>query len=319
MSKKILITGGSGLVGRHMQDILPEAVYISSTDYDLTNLDAVHTMMETHIPDTVIHLAARVGGLLDNMKYQVEYLEENIQMNTNILNKCHEFNVDRVITTLSTCIYPDKVDIYPMREDDLFSGPPPPSNFNYAMAKRCMAAHIDSYVSQYSKKWCYLIPCNLYGEYDKYSEHNSHFVAALIKKIHDATDNITLWGTGKPLRQYMYGGDLARIIKYMIDNDITENFNVAPPYVYSINEMAKIALKAINKNNFNINYDTSKPDGQFRKDVDTSKLLNIIGDFDFTSLEAGIKLTYNKIKNKQMLFIENPKLYKDYEKESKNN
>jgi GDP-L-fucose synthase len=96
MSKKILITGGSGLVGRHMQDILPEAVYISSTDYNLTDPIAVHNMIETHMPDTVIHLAARVGGLLDNMKYQVEYLEENIQMNTNILNKCHEFNVDKV-------------------------------------------------------------------------------------------------------------------------------------------------------------------------------------------------------------------------------
>ena len=215
--------------------------------------------------DIVIHLAARVGGIMDNMTYPVDYLEQNILMNTNVLKACHEFNVDRVIGILSTCIYPDKVETYPMKEEDLFNGPPTATNFSYGFAKRCMAAHIDSYVKQYDKKWCYLIPCNLYGEYDKYEEHHSHFVSALIKKIYEAEDTVEIWGTGKPLRQFMYGGDLARIIKYVIDNNIVDNFNVAPDEVYSIDEIADIGKKACLKDKLVVNYDNTKPDGQFRK------------------------------------------------------
>ena len=147
----------------YLQDILPEATYVSSSAYDLTDMVSVKEMMIDFEPDIVIHLAARVGGIMDNMKYPVQYLEENILMNTNVLKACHEFNVEKVISILSTCIYPDVVDTYPMKEEDLFNGPPAPTNFSYGFAKRCMAAHIDSYVKQYDKKWCYLIPCNLYG------------------------------------------------------------------------------------------------------------------------------------------------------------
>ena len=290
---KILVTGGSGLVGKHLKDILPEAIYISSKDFDLTNMDRVHAMMDFFRPKIVIHLAARVGGIMDNINYPVDYLEENILMNTNLLKKCHEFKVDRVIAILSTCIYPDIVETYPMKEEDLFNGPPTPTNFSYGFAKRCMAAHINSYIEQYDKKWSYLIPCNLYGEHDKYEEHNSHFVSALIRKIYEADDKIEMWGTGKPLRQFMYGGDLARVIKYMIDNDIVDNFNVAPKEVYSIDEIAEIGKKACEKSKIVVNYDNTKPDGQYRKDVDSSKLLSVLENFEFTTLEGGIKKTYD--------------------------
>ena len=204
----------------------------------------------------------------------------------------------RVIAILSTCIYPDIVETYPMKEEDLFNGPPTPTNFSYGFAKRCMAAHINSYIEQYDKKWSYLIPCNLNGEYDKYEEQNSHFVSALIRKIYEADGEIELWGTGKPLRQFMYGGDLVRVIKYMIDNDIVDNFNVAPKEVYSINEIAKIGKKACEKDKIVVNYDNTKPDGQFRKDVDSSKLLSVLEDFEFTTLEDGIKKTYDTFSKK---------------------
>ena len=292
---KILVTGGSGLLGRYLQTILPDAVYISSTDYDLTDLQQVRDMMNEYKPNTVVHLAARVGGIIDNINYPVDYLEENVLMNTNVLKSCHEFDVEKVIAILSTCIYPDKVETYPMKEEDLFNGPPTPTNFSYGFAKRCMAAHIDSYRKQYDKKWSYLIPCNLYGEYDKYEEYNSHFVSALIKKIYEADNEIELWGTGKPLRQFMYGGDLARIIKYMIDNNIVDNFNVAPVEVYSINDIAEIGKKACKKDKIVINYDNTKPSGQYRKDVDSSKLLSVLKDFKFTSLDDGIRKTYMRI------------------------
>ena len=290
---KILITGGSGLVGKHLKDIMPDAVYISSKDFDLMDIDRVDAMMDFFKPKLVVHLAARVGGITDNINYPVEYLEQNILMNTNILKKCHEFNVDKVIAILSTCIYPDKVNNYPMVEKDLFNGPPPPTNFSYAMSKRCMAVHIDSYVKQYDKKWCYLIPCNLYGEYDKYEEHHSHFVSALIKRIYENDEQIEMWGTGKPLRQFMYGGDLARVIKYMIDNDIVDNFNVAPDCVYTIKELAEIGAKACGKEHLEIIYDNTKPDGQYRKDIDSSKLLSVMKDFEFTLLESGIRRAYD--------------------------
>ena len=290
---KILVTGGSGLVGKHLQDILPEATYISSKDYDLTQNYEVHRLMYSVRPDIVIHLASRVGGILDNITYPVDYLEENIMINTNVLRKCHQFKVGKVISILSTCIYPDVMDTYPMKEEFLFNGPPPPDNFAYAMSKRCMATQIDSYKKQYNKQWSYLIPCNLYGEHDKYEEHHSHFVSALIKKIHEAKDSVEIWGTGKPLRQFMYAGDLARVIKYMIDNDVVDNFNVAPDYVHSIEEITKIGIEACGKGNLKINYDNTKPDGQYRKDVDSSKLISVMKDFEFTSLENGIRRVYD--------------------------
>ena len=293
MDKKILVTGGSGLVGQHLQDILPNAIYISSKDYDLTDLQQVRDMMNEEKPTSVIHLAARVGGIVDNINYPVDYLEENVLMNTNVLKACHEFDVEKVIAILSTCVYPDVVDIYPMKEEDLFNGPPTPTNFSYGFAKRCMAAHIDSYRKQYDKKWSYLIPCNLYGEYDKYEEHHSHFVSALIRKIYEAKDSIELWGTGKPLRQFMYGGDLARVIKYMIDKDVVGSFNVAPEWVHSINDLAEIGKKACLKEKLVVNYNSNKPDGQFRKDVDSSKLLSALKDFEFTPLKEGIKKVYD--------------------------
>ena len=145
---KVLVTGGSGLVGKHLQNILPEAVYISSEDYNLLDEKQVRVMMDDYQPNAVIHLAARVGGIVDNINYPVDYLEENILMNTNVLKACHEFDVEKVIAILSTCIYPDVVDTYPMKEEDLFNGPPTPTNFSYGFAKRCMAAHIDAYRKQ---------------------------------------------------------------------------------------------------------------------------------------------------------------------------
>ena len=303
--KKILVTGGTGLVGRHLQEILPDAIYLSSKDCNLTDINCVSNLMNKYQPDIVIHLAARVGGILDNVRYPVEYLEQNVMMNTNILNQCHKHNVKHVITLLSTCIYPDKVDSYPMGEEVMFNGPPTPTNFSYGLAKRTTAAHIDAYVKQYDKKWCYLIPCNLYGEFDKFSEHNSHFVAALIKKIHGADKQIELWGDGTPLRQFMHGKDLARVIKKMIDDGIYESMNVAPPWVYSIHEMAEIAIDACDKKHLKITYNTEKPNGQYRKDVTSDKLISLLGDFKFITLYDGIRDTYIKIKNKKRLFRNN--------------
>ena len=289
----ILVTGGSGLVGKHLKDILPQANYVGSRPWNLLNPNRVDDLLYIFKPDIVIHLAARVGGIIDNIAHPVEYLEENTLMNTNLLRACHEHNVEKVIAMGSTCMYPDVLEEYPMKEEDLFNGPPPPDNFAYAMSKRLMASQIDSYVKEHKRDWSYIIPCNLYGEYDKYEEHHSHFVSALIKKIYEAEDSIEIWGTGKPLRQFMYAGDLARVIEYIIRNNITGNYNVAPDYVHSIEDITKIGMKACGKSNLEITYDNTKPDGQYRKDVDSSKLLSVLGDFKFTPLSKGIRRVYD--------------------------
>lgn len=294
--KRILVTGGTGLVGKHLQEILPDAFYLGSKDCDLTDIKMVRWMISSYTPDVVIHLAARVGGIQDNLKYPADYFDDNILMNTNLLKVCKEYNVKRFVGILSTCIYPSIVDNYPMSEEDLFIGPPPSSNFSYGYAKRCLAVQIDAYNKQFNTKYNYLIPCNLYGDYDNlHNESKMHFITALLNKIRNSKDNsLYLLGTGKPLRQFMYAGDLAKVIKEVINKDITESFNVAPNFNYSINEMAQIALEVTGKD-YKIVYDNPELDGQYRKDVSNKKLLKILPNFKFTDLKEGLKQVYDKI------------------------
>jgi len=292
------------MVGRSLKDIIPDAIYLSSKDCDLTNPIEVELLINTHKPDVIIHLAAKVGGIIDNINKPAEYFDDNIIMNTTLLKTAHKYDVSRFIGILSTCIYPDTVEEYPMTEETLHMGPPTPTNFSYGYAKRCLAVQIDAYNKQYGTKYQYLTPCNLYGEYDKWGD-NSHFVAALIKKIiiadRNGEETVNLFGTGKPLRQFMHSKDLAKVIKYCLDNDIYDSLNVATTQNLSIKDIANEALKAIKpKNVKNFTFDPDKPDGQYRKDVSNEKLLSIIPDFKFKPLLDGIKETYNKIKGKEL-------------------
>jgi GDP-L-fucose synthase len=293
---KILVTGGSGMVGKSLKKYLPDATYVSSQNYALTSEMQVSWMFNDIQPDIVIHLAARVGGIMDNIKYPADYFDENITMNTLVLKYAQQHNVKRFIGILSTCIYPDIVESYPIIEDMLHLGPPAKTNFSYGYAKRALAVQIDAYNQQYGTQYQYLTPCNLYGEYDKYGD-NSHFIAALIKKIHNAKvnneDKIILFGDGSPLRQFMHSDDLAYVIKYCLDNDIYDNMNVAIDENLSISEMAQIALKACGAEHIEIEYDTTKPNGQYRKDVSSEILKSNIPLFNPINLHDGIKQTYN--------------------------
>lgn len=299
---KIVVTGGSGLVGKALKKYLPNAVYLSSKDFDLTNENQVKSMYEWYKPEVVIHLAAKVGGILDNIAKPAEYFTDNVLMNTLLVEYAYKSNVKRFIGILSTCIYPDTVENYPMKETDLHLGPPTITNFSYGYAKRSLAVQIDAYNQQYKTKYQYLTPCNLYGLDDKDHESNSHFITALVKKIYDANlkgeKYITLFGDGTPLRQFMYADDFAQVISQVIENEIYESFNVATPENLSIKEMAEIALDACNSNHLEIIWDTSKPNGQFRKDVSIELLQQNIPNFNPISLHQGIKLTYQHLVNK---------------------
>jgi GDP-L-fucose synthase len=293
---KIVITGGSGLVGSHLKKILPNAIYLSSKDYNLTSEKEVDRMYNELKPNCVIHLAARVGGIIDNIKHPAQYFTENVLMNTLLVEYAYKYNVERFIGILSTCIYPDKVENYPLTEDMLHLGPPTPTNFSYGYAKRCLAVQIDSYNEEYGTKYNYLTPCNLYGEGDKDGD-NSHFVTALVKKIYDANtngdDKITLFGDGTPIRQFLHVDDFCGIIKYVIDNDIFESFNVATTETLTINEIAKIAILACGKE-LKIEWDLTKPNGQHRKDVSIDKMLTIVKNYQSIRLIDGIKKVYNE-------------------------
>ena len=292
---KTLITGGNGMVGKHLQEILPKARYIGSEECDLTSWKEVEYMMFLNPPEHLIHLAAKVGGIQDNIAKPAEYFDDNILMNTHILRASKQFKVKRFTGILSTCIYPDIVEKYPMKEKDMFLGPPTKSNFSYGYAKRSLAVQIDAYNKQYGTKYNYLIPCNLYSEHDNFNnESKMHFMTALLKKIKSSKETLNLLGTGKPLRQFMYAGDLARIIKGVIKNKITDSFNVAPSENLSIDEMENISLNILNKN-LKIKYSKPELDGQFRKDVCNKKLLTYFPNFKFTNFEEGIKKVYDKI------------------------
>lgn len=297
--KKILVTGGTGQVGKELQLLLPDATFISSMDCDLRSCVDVDLLIIKHKPDVVIHAAARVGGILDNITHQVEYFTENVLMNTNLVDTCLKYKVPNFIGILSTCIYPDVVDKYPMKEEVMHDGKPTKTNFSYGIAKRAMATHIDAIRDQYKLNYCYVIPCNLYGIHDKYNDR-SHFIGALLKKIYEADKEgkkeITLFGSGKPLRQILYARDLARVLHRMVIDNTYHSFNIANEDNFSIDQYARIVLKALGYGDWTINYDSSKPDGQYRKDVSLEEFREYFPDFQFTPLEEGIVEVYKHVK-----------------------
>jgi GDP-L-fucose synthase len=313
MSKpKILITGGTGTVGKHLSNLGLDAVYVSSAMCNFTDTRDSDDFFKSNKPDIVVHLAAKVGGILANINNPVDYLESNLLINTNVIRYAHKYGCRRFIGTLSTCIYPDKLQEsdYPLSEEKLYEGQPPDSNFSYAMAKRCLDIQLLSYVKQYNIACASLIPCNLYSELDNSTSDKAHFLTSLIRKIINSklnnTKSITLFGTGSPMRQFMHAEDFAHaIISYISKGQYRDNmyykFNVATPEIYTIKQFAEIALDVCDAKNITINWDTSKPDGQFRKDVSDTKFKELFPNFNYISVSEGIKRVYNNYLNELVI------------------
>ena len=297
---RILVTGGTGMVGKHLQDLIPNATFVGSKDYSLTNIFAVQAMFNDIQPDCVIHLAAKVGGIQDNIANPLAFLEDNLVMNTNVVKTAHEKGIERFIGILSTCIYPDRLedDQYPMTEDLLHAGPPTPTNFGYGYSKRMLGVHLDTIRNSTDKDYFSIIPSNLYSEYDHFDDDTkAHFVTALLKKIKNSKNGIVpLFGTGLPLRQFIHAEDLAKIIAMCATRKehTKTNFNVCCDDTPMIMEIAEEGLKAAGKD-LELQFDPTKPDGQYRKDCDNSKMRELFPDFKFLSLEDGLRRVYNKI------------------------
>jgi GDP-L-fucose synthase len=295
---EILVTGGTGLIGTYLQQLLPKAKYVSSKDYNLLNIDEVKKMFFEVKPKKVIHLAAIVGGVHHNIEEPVKYFEENLLMNTFILKESFANNVENFLGILSSCIYPDDINEYPIKETELLNGAPHKDLFSYSYAKRCMAIHIDMYNKKFKTKYNYIIPCNLYGEFDKFDSIKGHFVGALIQKIIEAKikkkSKITLFGDGTPYRQFMHAKDVAKIISIMISKKKFFNMNIATNENYSIGHIAKIALEACDATNISIEYDNTKPNGQMRKDIEISNMVKYFPEFTAIKLKDGIRDIYHK-------------------------
>jgi GDP-L-fucose synthase len=288
---RILITGGSGMVGKYLKKLLPEAITPSSKELDLTNSENVKSYFYNNKFDYVIHLAAYVGSLHDNIENRTKYFDQNILMNTLVTKFAYESGVKNFLGILSTCIYPDNINSFPIKESQLHKGAPHNDLMSYAYAKRSHAVQLNAYKETFNVNYNYLIPCNLYGVVSKNHEKRSHFVNDLIFKIIDAEKKqnnfITLFGDGTPLRQFMHASDLANIIFLYI-----HKINM------SIEQIAKIALNVCDNKDIFIKYDKSKPNGQYRKDVDTSIFRKNIKDFKFKPLSIGIKEIYDIYKKR---------------------
>lgn len=304
---KVLVTGGKGMLGKHIEDKLSyedhEGIYVGSKDYDLTSLFQVRKMFEEIRPDAVIHAAARVGGIQENIDHPIEFLEQNILMNTHVVSEAYKYGVKKLIAVSSTCVYPDALPetYYPLKEDILHNGPPTPTNFGYGMAKRVMGTQVELYRKIYDLDYSTLYACNLYSEYDNFdNDKKAHFITALLKKINNCVNEdeeiLQLLGTGKPLRQFIHAADLADIIVQGLDRELKMDFNVCDNVVWSIREMAEIALKVLDKDLI-LKFDASKPDGQIRKDASDSKFRMLFPTFRFKSFANGLELVYNKLVN----------------------
>jgi GDP-L-fucose synthase len=217
----ILVTGGTGLLGSALkEEIKEEAVFVSSKDYNLISLRETMQLFNDVNPKQVIHLAGKVGGVKANTDYVADFFTENIYINTNVLHCAHLFSTEKVLSVMSTCIFPDEVE-YPITENQLHNGFPHPSNFGYAHAKRMLDVQSRAYRQQYGCNFITAIPNNLFGENDMYDPLNSHVIPSIMLKLHEAKENGTdavMWGTGKPMRQFTYSRDMANSLLFLLNN-----------------------------------------------------------------------------------------------------
>ena len=273
---------------------IPNATFVSSSDYDLRDMSQVETMMEKHKPYAIIHLAAKVGGVKANMDNLGDFFRDNILINTNVLECARKYNVKKVVSVLSTCIYPDKVD-YPLTEIDIHSGPPHESNYAYAYAKRMLDVQSRAYRTQYGCNFITAVANNLYGENDFYDLENSHVIPAITRKMYEAKlekRDVTLWGAGSSLREFTYSGDMAELLLFLLDKyDEPGPINIGNTQEVSIKDMANMISEFIDFDQ-NIIWDTTKPEGQHRKPSSNDRLLELGWTQDrYTTLRDGISKT----------------------------
>lgn len=284
----ILVTGGSGMVGKALQKLKPNWIYLSSKDVDLRNYTSTFNCILKYNPRIIIHLAANVGGLFKNQNHQSDMLFDNLSMNMNVVKICGLLNI-RLICCLSTCIFPDNT-TYPLTEGMLHDGPPHSSNFGYSYAKRMMEVMCASFPAL---NYTCLIPCNIYGLYDNFNLESGHVVPSIIHKAYIAKQDHTpihVFGTGQPLRQFIYSSDVAKIIIRVVWlENAPKKIIISPIEEYNIHYLVKTIADSYQVK-YTFDNDNTK-DGQYKKTCDNQLLMSLFPDFKFTSLKDGLNKT----------------------------
>jgi len=297
-----LVTGATGLLGSEILSLSPGAVGLASRDCDLTESNHAILTLEDGRVDAVIHCAARVGGVKANTDYVADFFDDNVKMNMNVLDACRERKL-KLVSVLSTCIYPDAPYVkYPLTEDQLHMGPPHPSNFGYAYAKRMLEVQSRAYRQQHGCNFISVIPNNLYGINDNYELNSGHVIPALIRKFHEAKifgyDHVDIWGSGEPIREFTFASDAAKIILWLSENyDGAEPVNIGNPEHVSIETLAYMIAEEVGYEGGG-KFDRSKPDGQYEKPSSNEKLRSLGWKGEYTPLRQGLRETIKSFQDR---------------------
>lgn len=296
---KIYVAGHRGMVGSAIYKKLKEEgfnnlVVRTSAELDLRNQADVASFFASEKPDYVFLAAAKVGGIVANNTYRADFIYENMSIQNNVIHQSHVHDVKKLMFLGSSCIYP-KMAPQPLKEDYLLTGTLEPTNEPYAIAKIAGIKMCEAYRTQYGRNFISVMPTNLYGYNDNYHPQNSHVLPALIRRFHEAkvnnTDEVIIWGTGTPLREFLFSSDLANACVFLMENYNDEQFiNIGIGEDISIKDLA-FMIKNIVGYNGKITFDPSKPDGTPRKLMDVSRL-HALGWKHKINLEEGIRLAY---------------------------
>lgn len=300
---KIYVAGNRGLVGSAIVRNLKQKGYTNiiertHSELDLLNQQAVRRFFQIEYPEYVVLAAAKVGGIGANKTYPADFIYENMEIQNNVIKAAHDFKTTKLLFLGSSCIYP-KMCPQPIKEEYLLSGYLEPTNEAYALAKIAGLKMCQFFKKQYGDNFISCMPTNLYGPHDNYDLNNSHVMPALIRKFHEAKINneakVEVWGTGKPLREFLYVDDMADACVFLLENyDGQEHVNVGTGKEITIGEMAEMVKRVVGFKG-ELVFNTDKPDGTMRKLLDVSKLEGTGWKYK-VELEDGIKLAYKWFK-----------------------
>ncbi len=311
INSKIYIAGHNGMVGSAIWRTLSAKGYsnligASSKELDLRNQQSVTDFISKEKPDVIIDAAAKVGGILANNNFPYQFLMENMQIQNNLISCAHEFGVAKFIFLGSSCIYP-KLAPQPLKEEYLLTGTLEPTNEWYALAKITGVKTCQALRNQFEKDFVSLMPTNLYGTHDNFDLNSSHVLPAMIRKFHEAKHNnnapVTLWGSGTPMREFLFVDDMAAAVVFALENKLPDYlYNVGTGEDLTIKQLA-LTIQKIVGHEGKIIWDNTKPDGTPRKLMDVSKI-HALGWKHQVNLEEGIQKTYD-------WFLENNNTYKE--------
>lgn len=296
-NSKILITGSTGMVGSAVVKMLTEMGYVnlltpSRKEMDLVNPQEVKSYFFHHKPEYVFLIAAKVGGIYANMTYRADFIFDNLMMQSNTINACKENQVKKILFVSSGCVYPKYAES-PIGEDAMLTGILEPSNEHYSIAKIAGIKMCEAYHMQYGLDYAVVIPNNIYGPGDNYHPENSHVMASLIRKFHEAKQNNTdveIWGSGKQMREFVYVEDVAKACVSLLDSSYIGAYNCSSEYEITIKDLAELVSEIVEFKG-NIIYNTDKPEGHPRKGFSCEKLRKT-GWKASTPLREGIQLSY---------------------------